>query len=42
MTGEGLSRAPETVDVLGRPGVRDLAPAVSGLPADLVAAVAVG
>ena len=42
MTGEGLSRAPETVDVLGRPGVRDLAPAVSGLPVDLVAAVAVG
>ncbi|WP_104172441.1 4'-phosphopantetheinyl transferase superfamily protein [Arthrobacter sp. Y81] len=42
MTGEGLSRAPETVDVLDRPGVRDLAPAVSGLPVDLVAAVAVG
>ncbi|MBT2536699.1 4'-phosphopantetheinyl transferase superfamily protein [Arthrobacter sp. ISL-69] len=42
MTGEGLSRAPETVDVLERPGVRDLAPADSGLPVDLVAAVAVG
>lgn len=42
MTGEGLSRAPETVDVLGRPGVTDLPPAVSGLPVDLVAAVALG
>ena len=42
MTGEGLRRPPETLDVLDRPGVRDLAPAVSGLPDDLVAAVAVG
>ena len=42
MTGEGLSRAPDTVDVRDRPGVRDLAPAASGLPVDLVAAVAVG
>jgi 4'-phosphopantetheinyl transferase len=42
MTGEGLIRAPETLDVLDRPGVTDLAPAASGLPDDLVAAVAVG
>jgi 4'-phosphopantetheinyl transferase len=42
MTGEGLSRPPETLDVLDQPGVTDLAPAVSGLPVNLVAAVAVG
>ena len=42
MTGEGLNRSPETLDVRERPGVRDLAPAVSGLPGNLVAAVAVG
>lgn len=40
MTGEGLRKAPDTVDVLHRTGVRDLAPAETGLPADLVAAVA--
>jgi 4'-phosphopantetheinyl transferase len=40
MTGEGLRRAPETLDVLHRSGIRDLAPAETGLPADLVAAVA--
>jgi 4'-phosphopantetheinyl transferase len=40
MTGEGLERAPETFDVLHRSGIRDLAPAETGLPADLVAAVA--
>lgn len=42
MTGEGLSRSPETLDVLGLPGVRDLAPATAGLPGSLVAAVALG
>jgi 4'-phosphopantetheinyl transferase len=40
MTGVGLRRAPETLDVLNRSGIRDLAPAETGLPADLVAAVA--
>lgn len=42
MTGEGLGRPPETLDVLDRPGVRDLAPAESGLPDKLAAAVALG
>jgi 4'-phosphopantetheinyl transferase len=42
MTGEGLRRPPETLDVLDRPGVTDLAAPASGLPDDLVAAVAVG
>ena len=40
MTGEGLETAPETLDVLHRSGIRDLDPAETGLPADLVAAVA--
>lgn len=40
MTGEGLRTAPETLDVLGLPGLRDLPAAQTGLPADLVAAVA--
>jgi 4'-phosphopantetheinyl transferase len=40
MTGGGLRRAPETLDVLHRSGIRDLAPAETGLPADLIAAVA--
>ncbi|MCU1532463.1 MAG: 4-phosphopantetheinyl transferase family protein [Arthrobacter sp.] len=40
MTGEGLRTAPETLDVLHRSGIRDLAPAETGLPADLAAAVA--
>ncbi|MFF1385917.1 4'-phosphopantetheinyl transferase family protein [Arthrobacter sp. NPDC058288] len=42
MTGEGLKRPPEALDVLARAGVRDLAPAESGLPEQLVAAVALG
>jgi 4'-phosphopantetheinyl transferase len=42
MTGEGLRRAPETLAVLTRHGVRDLAPAESGLPGHLAAAVAFG
>jgi 4'-phosphopantetheinyl transferase len=40
MTGEGLGTAPETLDVLHRAGLRDLPAAETGLPADLVAAVA--
>ena len=40
LTGEGLRTAPESVDVLHRSGLRDLPPAETGLPADLVAAVA--
>ena len=40
MTGEGLRTAPETLDVLNRAGLRDLPAAPTGLPADLVAAVA--
>lgn len=42
MTGDGLRRAPETLDVLDRHGVRNLAPAESGLPGHLAAAVAFG
>lgn len=42
MTGEGIRRAPEALDVLDRPGIRDLVSAESGLPDDLVAAVALG
>lgn len=42
MTGEGLNRPPETLEAADQPGVRDLAPAASGLPGSLVAAVAVG
>jgi 4'-phosphopantetheinyl transferase len=46
MLGTGLQTAPDTLDVLGtnvdgRAGLRDLASAETGLPADLVAAVAV-
>ena len=45
MLGTGLQTAPDTLDVLapavnGRAGLRDLPPAETGLPADLVAAVA--
>jgi 4'-phosphopantetheinyl transferase len=42
MTGEGLSRSPETLDVVDRPDVRDLAAAATGLPGSLVGAVALG
>lgn len=38
--GEGLRTAPETLDVLDLAGLRDLPAAETGLPADLVAAVA--
>ena len=46
MLGTGLQTAPDTLDVLGpevdgNAGLRDLPPAETGLPADLVAAVAV-
>ena len=46
MVGTGLQTAPDTLDVLGshvngHAGLRDLPPAESGLPAELVAAVAV-
>lgn len=40
MTGDGLRIAPSTVDVSARPGLRDLGPAETGLPAHLAAAVA--
>ncbi|MHC6231347.1 4'-phosphopantetheinyl transferase family protein [Arthrobacter sp. MMS24-T111] len=40
MTGEGLSRMPSSLDVLERPGLIDLGPAETGLPAHLAAAVA--
>ncbi|WP_285245358.1 4'-phosphopantetheinyl transferase superfamily protein [Pseudarthrobacter sp. fls2-241-R2A-127] len=40
MTGEGLLTAPSAVDVRERPGLRDLDPAETGLPAHLAAAVA--
>jgi 4'-phosphopantetheinyl transferase len=40
MTGDGLRTAPSAVDVLARPGIRDLGPAETGLPARLAAAVA--
>ncbi|WP_427132812.1 4'-phosphopantetheinyl transferase family protein [Pseudarthrobacter sp. S9] len=44
MTGDGLRTAPETLDVLHDPGIRqlirDLAPAETGLPADFGAAAA--
>jgi 4'-phosphopantetheinyl transferase len=42
MTGEGLNRSPVTLEAADHPGVRDLAPAASGLPGSLVAAVAMG
>ncbi|SDK51224.1 4'-phosphopantetheinyl transferase superfamily protein [Arthrobacter sp. ok362] len=46
MLGTGLQTAPDTLDVLGtnvdgHAGLRDLTPAETGLPADLVAAIAV-
>ncbi|MGO4189858.1 4'-phosphopantetheinyl transferase family protein [Pseudarthrobacter sp. TAF60_1] len=40
MTGGGLSTAPDTVNVLHRAELRDLAPGEAGLPPDLRAAVA--
>ncbi len=40
MTGEGLTRAPDTVDVLLRPDIRDLAAGEAGLPRNFRAAVA--
>jgi len=40
LCGTGLRTAPDTVEVLDRPGIRDLPPAESGLPAHLAAAVA--
>lgn len=40
MSGDGLRTAPETLDVLDLAGLRDLPPAQTGLPAELVAAVA--
>lgn len=40
MTGVGLSTAPETLDVLFRPEIRDLLPGEAGLPPYLRAAVA--
>ena len=40
MTGDGLRTAPSTLDVLARPGIRDLGPSETGLPARLAAAVA--
>lgn len=38
--GTGLRTAPDTVEVLEHPGIRDLPPAESGLPAHFAAAVA--
>lgn len=40
MTGEGLRADPRTVPVLGAAGIADLAPSRTGLPPDVVAAVA--
>lgn len=40
MTGDGLRMKPSEVDVLVRPGIRDLGPTETGLPARLAAAVA--
>lgn len=40
MTGDGLRTAPSAVDVRKCPGLRDLGPAETGLPAHLAAAVA--
>ncbi|QDY91478.1 4'-phosphopantetheinyl transferase superfamily protein [Arthrobacter sp. UKPF54-2] len=39
-SGTGLRTAPDTVEVLEHPGIRDLPPAESGLPAHFAAAVA--
>ncbi|MET3142078.1 UNVERIFIED_ORG: 4'-phosphopantetheinyl transferase [Arthrobacter sp. UYEF10] len=41
MTGDGLTTAPETLDVLSRPEIRDLAAGEAGLPLNFSAAVAV-
>lgn len=41
MTGAGLGTAPDTLDVLSRPEIRDLAASEAGLPPDFRAAVAV-
>ena len=40
MTGRGLTTAPDTLDVLHRTELRDLAPGEAGLPRDLRAAIA--
>jgi 4'-phosphopantetheinyl transferase len=40
LCGTGLRIAPDTVEVLHHPGIRDLTPAESGLPARFAAAVA--
>ena len=40
LCGTGLRTAPETVEVLHQPGIRDLPPDESGLPAQFAAAVA--
>lgn len=40
LCGTGLRTAPDTVEVLDHPGIRDLPPAESGLPAHFAAAVA--
>lgn len=42
MTGEGLRTDPRMVQVRNRPDIADLAPSDTGLPADFVAAVALG
>jgi 4'-phosphopantetheinyl transferase len=42
MTGDGLRTDPREVAVLDRPGLTDLPPAATGLPASLVAALALG
>lgn len=42
MTGEGLRTDPREVAVLDKPELKDLPPAATGLPASLVAAVALG
>jgi 4'-phosphopantetheinyl transferase len=42
MTGDGLRTDPREVPVLDRPGLADLPASATGLPASLVAAVAVG
>lgn len=41
MTGDGLATAPDTLDVLSRPEIRDLAAGEAGLPLNFCAAVAV-
>lgn len=41
MIGDGFATAPDTLDVLSRPGIRDLAAGEAGLPLNFRAAVAV-